>query len=560
MLEELNITNLGIVENTSLSFAKGLNVLTGETGAGKSMILNGLGLLLGSRAKTSLIGAGKQQLTVEGCWEFSEPPAFIDELNATVEDGQLFVSRTVKADGKSRAVIGGRSLPVSVLAELSSNLVSIHGQSDQLKLKSNSTQLKIVDDYGPESLSALKEEYKSLYSRWVEVKKLLAEYRETASLKLKEKEFYEEVVEDFSKVDPQEGEDEALRQQINKLENIDVIREHLQVANHAMSNDEDENDLLTLFYMLDKSVTSASKLDEDLSEIQERVSRLQGEMHDLNHEIGSYLSNVDYEAISSLHEAQERLNQIVRLNRKYDQVSLSDSLEFYRKAVEWLEKNSSFGSIESLTEEHDKVFGLMDAKGKELTAVRISTAVKLSEEMNKALAELNMSGAVFLIETYESDHSSSGKDIVEFMLKAHKNADPQPINKTASGGELSRIMLALETVTANTDTLTTFVFDEVDSGVGGEAAVQIGKRLAELAKHAQVIVVTHLPQVACFADNHLLIKKESTDVSTLTTVDRLTEDERRGEIARMLSGLNDSETGLAHADELLQFAHEWKNA
>lgn len=559
MLEELNINNLGIVENTSLPFSKGLNVLTGETGAGKSMILNGLGLLLGGRAKTSMIGADQSQLTVEGCWVFDDTPSFIEERNATVEDGQLFVSRSVKSDGKSRAVVGGRSIPVSVLSEISSQLVSIHGQSDQLKLKSNTTQLKIVDGYGDAKISEALADYRVVYDEWIRLTKLLKEFQENSALKQQEREFYQEVLETFEKVDPQPGEDEELRQLISKLENVDAIREHMQKASQMLSSEEDEPDLMTLSYLLLNSVQSAMSMDEQLQQMGERVSRIYDEISDLSHDVNSYLHSVDYEAIASLNEAQERLSDLFSLNRKYGQEDLESSLKYYEKAVEWFTLNASTANIEELKAEVESARQKLKLEADKLTKLRTETASRLSSKMNEALSELNMGGAVFLIENYETDFTGSGQDTVEFMLKPHKNAEPNPVNKTASGGELSRIMLALETVTADTEQLTTFVFDEIDSGVGGETAVQIGKRLAELAKNAQVIVVTHLPQVASFADNHLLIQKTAGDESVSTTVKQLTEEERREEIARMLSGLNGSDTGLAHADELLEFAGKWKS-
>lgn len=559
MLEELNINNLGIVENTSLPFSKGLNVLTGETGAGKSMILNGLGLLLGGRAKTSMIGAGQSQLTVEGCWVFDDTPSFIEERNATVEDGQLFVSRSVKSDGKSRAVVGGRSIPVSVLSEISSQLVSIHGQSDQLKLKSNTTQLKIVDGYGDAKISEALADYRVIYDEWIRLTKLLKEFQENSALKQQEREFYQEVLETFEKVNPQPGEDEELRQLISKLENVDAIREHMQKASQMLSSEEDEPDLMTLSYLLLNSVQSAMNMDEQLQQMGERVSRIYDEISDLSHDVNSYLHSVDYEAIASLNEAQERLSDLFSLNRKYGQPDLESSLKYYEKAVEWFTLNASTANIEELKAEVESARQKLKLEADKLTKLRKETASRLSSKMNEALSELNMGGAVFLIKNYETDFTGSGQDTVEFMLKPHKNAEPNPVNKTASGGELSRIMLALETVTADTEQLTTFVFDEIDSGVGGETAVQIGKRLAELAKNAQVIVVTHLPQVASFADNHLLIQKTAGDESVSTTVKQLTEEERREEIARMLSGLNGSDTGLAHADELLEFAGKWKS-
>lgn len=562
MLEEISISNLGIIRTATLPLTKGLNVITGETGAGKTMVLSALNLLLGKRSSAKMIYKDASVLSVEGCWnlENSIHCTEIEDTGAVIEDGMLYINRTIKDDGKSRSVVGGKTTPASVLSNIGGKLVNIHGQSDQIRLRNNNAQREALDKYAGEDLQRQLREYVKTFREWKSQKAYIEDVTKNASQRKREISSIKTFISDFDTVAPTEGQDLELAKQIAALSNIDAIRISSNEALEALIPPSDEvssaSEQLSNFV---RSLAKIASYDTELESIHEKAEALSADLEELTDSLESFISGLDEESIEQLYCAQEQEIAIKNLVRKYGS-NLQEVMEQRDKAEAELEELESFNQpVEELNAAlkiaHEKTLYFAE----KVSELRRQAARKMEQAVNDELKGLSMSGSKLLIQISKTSCSTTGQDEVELMLLANGSTTPNPIAKSASGGELSRIMLALEVVLADPKSTGTFIFDEVDSGVGGETAIEIGKRLALLAKEAQVIVVTHLPQVAAYGDNHLKVVKTVSKGTTETTVQQLSETERIDEITRMLSGMSDSETGKAHAAELLAHAESFKN-
>lgn len=561
MLEEISIHNLGVISHTRLPFTKGLTVITGETGAGKTMVLTAVQLLLGKRSDASIVRHGKEFTSIEGCWNVAGLNSLPDilETGAVVEDDQLYINRTVNADGKSRAVLGGKTTPASILAKIGGGLVNIHGQSDQIRLKSSVAQLDALDRYAGDKLTSALKKYGEVYQEWKELARTIKDVKVNASARQREFDDLTLAVAEISEVNPTPNEDDLLKQEIATLTNVDALKNSAVEALAAI--DPEDYEVANVFSQLVvavKALQSAAEYDPEMQKISDKAETVLDEAQELKDALSSYLDNIDGDSIYRLNQAQERLADLNRLVRKYG-VTLDDVIEYWQKSDEKLvDLNPEANNVEKLDRQFIELAKKLEEHAGIVTKIRTEAAARLSKEVNKELAGLAMAGNKLVIEINVGSFSSTGVDEVNFMLKMPGATNARPINKAASGGELSRIMLALEVVLANPDITPTFIFDEVDSGVGGATAIEIGKRLSSLAAEAQVIVVTHLPQVAAYADNHLRVQKSSTDTFTETSVAQLSTEDRLEELARMLSGMSNSETGRAHAAELLEHANTHK--
>jgi DNA repair protein RecN (Recombination protein N) len=562
MLEEISIHNLGVISHTRLPFTKGLTVITGETGAGKTMVLTALQLLLGKRSDPSIVRHGKEFTSIEGCWNVSGLQVLpnILETGAVIEDDQLFINRTVHADGKSRAVLGGKTTPASVLAKIGGGLVNIHGQSDQIRLKSSNAQLDALDRYAGELLNETLKKYVDTFSEWKQLTKTIKDVKMNAVARQREFDDLTVAVEEISKVNPTVNEDDTLKKEISTLVNIDALKNSAVEALTAIDpEDYEATNVLSQLGIAVKVLQNTAEYDPIMQEAYTKAETVLTEAQELSGMLHSYLNNLDDDSLTRLDEAQERLSELNRLIRKYG-VTINDVLEYWQNADEKLiQLNPETNNIQILENQFKDLDKTLHDLAQSVTVLRKNAAKSLVEKVNKELAGLAMAGNKLVIEITDSSYTNTGKDEINFMLQMPGATNPRPISKAASGGELSRIMLALEVVLANPEITPTFIFDEVDSGVGGSTAIEIGKRLSSLATEAQVIVVTHLPQVAAYADNHLRVQKSSTDTFTETSVEQLSFDERLEELARMLSGMQNSETGRAHAAELLEHAQIHKN-
>ncbi len=565
MIDELAIRDLGVIGEASLPLGPGFTAVTGETGAGKTMVVSALGLLFGQRADTGSVRSGAGQAWIEGriLVDRAGPVAErVREVGGDIDDaggdgeGELILSRSVSAEGRSRAVVGGRSAPISVLAELGDALVVVHGQSDQLRLKSQSAQRGALDSFAGTELAERLSEYRSLYESWQAHRSEIEELVTERSSRLREAEQLRAAIDEISAVAPVEGEDVELSDLAGRLTNLEDLRLAAAEARENVSSESgDLPDTVGLIDAARRSLERVAHHDTALTPIVEALANASFIVSDISTQLASYVASLETDEVGELDRVQERRAHLTVLMRKYGP-ELADVIAFAAQAEpRLLELDSDSDRIEQLSALVDDEVTELTRLAGELTALRRAAGESLSAAVTDELAALAMPNARFVVDVQEREElGSTGRDQVQFLLRAHEGSEPRPLNRGASGGELSRVMLAIEVVLAAADPVPTFVFDEVDAGVGGASAIEIGRRLAALARTSQVIVVTHLAQVAAFATNHLRVEKDQDGPVTASNVVQLAGDERLAEMARLLSGLPDSESGLAHAAELLATA------
>lgn len=555
MIKEIYIRDLGVIREARLSFTAGLNVLSGETGAGKTMVLTALGLLLGGRADAAAVRAGSSALLVEGRWSSvpTEVKQRIEEAGSSLDEGELLANRSVSIEGKSRAAVGGVSIPIGLLGELGEQLVVVHGQADQLRLKSASAQREALDSFA--SLAELLADYGQHFQAWQQANKNLAEVLNNKEANARE---VAELLDDLKAIEavsPRAGEDVELRDLAARMSNLEALRSAAASAHEALSSDADQIDVQTLLATARRSLENQRALDSSLETIAERLSEASFQVAEVALELSSYVSALEADSELPLDEVQRRLADLNALNRRFGG-TLDDVFahsEFASRRV--LELDDSEDRVAALKQQIDSERQALEALAEQLSAKRTAAAATLASEVNVELAGLAMAGAELVVEVIQGEEfGPHGRDQVTILLRSYPGAEPRPIAKGASGGELSRIMLAIEVVLAKGVERPTFIFDEVDAGVGGAAAIEVGRRLARLSKQAQVIVITHLAQVAAFADNHQRVLKTQAGDITESDVAALVGEDREAELARMLSGLADSSTARQHAAELMSLA------
>ena len=558
MIEQILIRDLGVISEATLDLGPGLTVLTGETGAGKTMVLNALGLLLGARSDASAIRKGQEQAFVEGRWLLPKDALKrITESGIEIEDGELLVSRSISSEGRSKATVSGRSTPVGVLTEIGEHLVVVHGQSDQIRLKSASAQREALDQFAGTSLAKLLSEYEEIYSAWKLAANRLTVLSTESSTRAREADEIRAAVEELTKLDPKPGEDQELAELAEKLTHLEELRIAAANAHEELSSEsfDDGRDAITSIGKARRALEQVSNHDPELEKLAEQLKEIGFSLNETAASISSYIAGLDSDGASQLETVQSRRAELSSAMRKYGP-SLDEVIAYLETAgSRLLDLDSSDEAIAKLTLEEQQLSQQALSLAEQISAIRTKAAAELSAAVTAELAALAMNGASLDVQVSRlSELSSHGFDQVALLLSAYPGAEPRPIGKGASGGELSRIMLAIEVVLAKSELAPTFIFDEVDAGVGGAAATEVGKRLAMLARNAQVIVVTHLPQVAAFANRHLRVLKSSTAEFTATDVVRLEGEQVVEELARMLSGLSESETGRSHAKELLDLA------
>ena len=554
MIEEIFIRDLGVIREARLQFSKGLTVITGETGAGKTMVLSALGLLLGERADTTAIRQGSQETYVEGRWKGlgdSLVVTRVQEAGGVISEDELILNRSVSVEGRSRAAVAGRSVPISLLSEISDMLVVVHGQSDQIRLKSAVAQRQAIDTFGGEDLEVKVGAYRQTYFAWKTAQEKLAAFRGNVASRNAEAAEIRIAVEEFDRIDPQPGELDDVVSKIARLTNTEELRQAVSKAHDALSSDSDAPEAIGLIGQARRALESVSDHDPILAEQVENLQRLGYELVDASAALSGYIESLDGGTAQELEALQQRRAELTSLTRRY---GTYEEVLAYRATASrrLLELDPPAGAEEELISAVKREFNDMDRMAGQITGMRESAASRLQEEVTNELAGLAMPGASLVVSVTDSgDYMEYGRDNVSIMLSAYPGAEPRPLGKGASGGELSRIMLAIEVVLAKTQPVPTFIFDEVDAGVGGAAAIEVGKRLAKLAQDTQVIVVTHLAQVAAYADRHLRVLKSMNAEYTATDVVSLVGGDRIEELARMLSGLSDSGSARVHAHELL---------
>ncbi len=561
MIEELQIRDLGVIQEATLSFHPGLTVLTGETGAGKTMVLTALGLLLGERSDAGAVRKGSNQTSVEGRWKLSpehEAVTKATDAGALVEDGELILARTVAIDGKSRAIIGGRSAPIGLLSELGEQLVVVHGQADQIRLKSAAAQRNALDQFAGVDFAELLSSYGKFYQSWTEAKEVLEDIRTNQAGRLREAAELEESLDFLAKLEPKPNEDVELAELANRLTHTEDLRVAATLAHEALATETfDSLDAMGLVGKARKALEAVQAKDSALDAQVDSLREIGSSLNDVAASLSGYLAGLESESGMTIDQVQERRSElnvaIKRFGGTLDAV-MAFQVEGQQRLLELDSSTDRIDSIEQLVSELE--IQARDLAGK-LSSARTKAAQELSLRVSEELAGLAMSGSKLHVRVESGDTlSATGADTVAFLLESYVGAEPRPIGKGASGGELSRIMLALEVVLASSAETPTFIFDEVDAGVGGATAIELGKRLAALAKNAQVIVVTHLAQVAAFGDQHLRVTKTSDAQFTASDVQVLDDLTRTEELARMLSGLSDSQAARENALELRKIANE----
>ncbi len=575
VLEEMRIRSLGVIDDAVVELSPGFTAVTGETGAGKTMVVTSLGLLLGGRADPALVRIGAKAAVVEGRLVMRPDAAAAvraEEAGAELDDGALLISRTVSAEGRSRAHVGGRSVPVGLLAELADDLVAVHGQTDQQGLLRPARQRQALDRYAGNAVAVPLEKYAGAYRRLRAVAAELEEITSRARERAQEADLLRFGLEEIAAVEPLAGEDTELAAEAERLGHAEGLASAAQLAHAALAgNPEDPEgiDANTLVAGAHRALESVRSHDPALGALAERIGELGILLGDVAGELAGYADDLDADPLR-LAAVEERRAALTQLTRKYGD-SIDSVLEWAQQgSARLLELDGDDGRITELTAERDGLREELSQLAQALTDARVEAAARFASAVTQELASLAMPHArvTFDIRQTESAEGAesvevggrdvaygpSGADEVELLLAPHPGAQPRPIAKGASGGELSRVMLAVEVVFAGSDPVPTYLFDEVDAGVGGKAAVEVGRRLAKLAKSAQVVVVTHLPQVAAFADRQLLVEKTVDGAVTRSGVTVLEGEDRIRELSRMLAGQEDSETARAHAEELLAAA------
>lgn len=576
VLAEMRIQGLGVIADASVELHAGLTVLTGETGAGKTMVVTGLHLLSGARADPSRVRTDASKAVVEGRFTLAGTAGHTagdvaEAAGAERDDDDAIIAiRTVSSDGRSRAHLGGRSVPAGVLGDFTAPLLAVHGQNEQLRLLRPDQQRAALDRSDEARIAPLLKAYQSVRADWLRVGRELLERTSRARELAREADQLRLGLSEIAEVAPMAGEDTDISRTVRRLGDLDMLRESASEAQAALMGSEDESGGATELVARARARMSAVE-DEALQAQAQRLDGVLAVLTDVGGELSGYLSELPADP-GALDAVLTRQAELKALTRKYA-ADVDGVLAWAKQAGKRLsEVDVSEGALDALAQQRSGLGGQLVAAAAKLSKARRSAAKRLATEVSAELAGLAMGQAALHVHVAtrpaisddahrldmagEFAHAgASGVDEVELRLAAHAGAPALPVGRSASGGELSRVMLALEVVLANADTTATLVFDEVDAGIGGRAAVEVGRRLARLARTHQVIVVTHLPQVAAFADRHLVVDKAAQgDMVTVSGVRTLDQQQRVAELARMLAGLEDTETGRAHAEELLATA------
>lgn len=558
MIEEMRLRDLGVIADATLPIGRGFTAITGETGAGKTMVVTGLGLLLGQRADSGAVRSGAAQAAVEGVWLVPEDgpvAARVREAGGDVEPvgggaAELYLGRTVSSEGRGRATVGGRTAPAGVLADLADDLVVVHGQSDQLRLKSSAAQREALDRFGGEPVSAARAAYRAAWESWRALDAELTTLTTDRDDRAREADQLRAAIAEIESVAPVAGEDEELARRAERLANAEELRLAAVTAHTALSNDDGTPDVVALLAEARRALERIAGSDEALAVIGEQVTDLGYRATDAAVALSGYLADLDESGPHELAAVDERRGVLAGLVRTHGSVDAAIAL-LETGSARLVELDDDGDRVERLQIQRDAAADELDARAEALTAARRDAAGRLGAAVTEELHALALPDAHLTVEVAPAAPAGHGRDEVSILLAPHPGADPRPVSRGASGGELSRVMLAIEVVIAGVDPVPTFVFDEVDAGIGGAAAIEVGRRLARLAESSQVIAVTHLAQVAAFAGNHLTVVKGNDGAVTASSVRRLDGAEREAEMARLLSGLSDSDAALTHARELL---------
>lgn len=557
MLISLHIENVAVIKNIDFDFSEGFMVLTGETGAGKSVVIDSINLLLGSKAERELIRSGQQQAMVSGLFaDLSDRTVSgLSELGIDVpDDGEILLQRTISHDGKSKVMINGRSISLSMLKNITPLLVSVHGQTDTASLQDSKNHLDILDVYA--DLGDLKSKYQESYTTLEKIRKEIREVSDKLSESERLKEILEYQIKDIESANLKEDEEDVLVEKRAKLKNSEKITKNSEFVYKALKGSEKGS----VSYLLDRSITALNQISDVIPDFSEYATRLREclyQVDDIAEEVYAVIDDIDGDPTATLNKIESRLDKISKLERKYGS-TIKDVLDFCQKAKSELETlENSDGVLKALHQKEKKAYNEALMLANELHDKRSTAAKKLEETVKDTLEFLDMPKVVFFVslkEIYKNEErvlNKDGGDLIEFYISANRGADPQPLAKIASGGELSRIMLALKSVISNKDGIPTVIYDEIDTGVSGKTARKIGIKMLSLSKTTQLFSVTHSAQIASLADKHFLISKGDVNGETETSVTILDNEGRIQELSRILGGINITTSQRAAAEDML---------
>lgn len=553
MLSELYIENLAVIEKATIDFSDKLNVFTGETGAGKSILINGINAILGQRVTKDIVRTGTDKAVISALFTDIGDNVLqvLDELGISAEDGQLFLTREIRSDGGSVARVNSRAVNVSVLKAIGETLVTIHGQHDNQILMAPERHIEILDSYAESE--ALIEDYHSSFRELQSIAKKINKIKTEQSKKEFRMAELADIVEEINTLNIHEGEDKEIEAELNISKNAVAISEALYMAKQLLSGDDDTDGAVEMTQRASKSVEGYTDIMTEISPIYDRLSSAAIEMEDISEEIGSLLDSLDIDP-KRYDYLNQRSDELRRIMKKYGP-ELDDVLTTLENSQNELDELSGAAqSLDELNKEKERLLAEVSKKAKALSDHRKKAGERFVSQVTEELEFLNMPKVKLVVQQKTGKLTINGMDSIEFLISANLGEEPKPIAKIASGGELSRIMLALKNVIAEKDSIGTLIFDEIDTGVSGRAAQKIGIKLKQISRLRQVLCVTHLAQMAVMADNHLLIEKNIQGDRTVTTVRTLDHEQRKYEIARIMGGENITELMLENAEQYLKDA------
>ena len=571
MINDLRIQNIGVIEDVSLEMSNGFTVLTGETGAGKTMILTAFQMIIGEKVDSSLVRANEKSALVEAFIKVPQDKELrqrLEELDVAIEDDGTQISRTIAREGRGKIILGGRSVPSATLEEITQSSITIHGQGDQVLLNKSSFQRQLLDQFAGDEHLANLVKYQDLYSKYIETKKKLEELKKAGGQNALRIAQLQESVKELNDAQLEVDEEVSITERINLINNSEDIFESLALADKLLNGAEDGTTSVTSqLNQARKALDSAAAKSERISSLRDQISNLEIEVSTLARDVNRDLASLDRDP-ATIDKLESRRALIKKLLTKYGPTS-KDALENIKKFTEELATIEDLPSaIESVEKEIQMQLSELAISAQKIHDSRVDSSTKISLAIEKELKSLSMPNADFKVRIETSEDQAGlkikvdknethlhfdnyGVDQISFEFSANPGQPLRPISKVASGGEMSRIMLAIELVFSKSGASKTMIFDEVDAGIGGAAAIEVGKRLKALAKNHQIVVVTHLPQVAAFADKHLKVEKSASGNITTSSVIELNSGARVTEIARMMAGIQDSASALEHARELL---------
>ena len=564
MLKELHIRNVAVIEEVTVEFSGGFNVLTGETGAGKSILIDSINLALGGKTNKDLIRGGADFAAVDAVFEVApELTPSLEDLGIEVEEDQMvLISRKLSAEGKSTCRINGRPAPLAVVKEVGTLLITIHGQNDNQALLSAKTHIHLLDAYG--RTESLLNAYKKRYTVVRDLQKKLDNLSTDESEKMRKMDLLRFQIDEIKSAGLKPGEEEELSSRRDFLANVEKIVSGANEAYTSLYGDDYNKSAYDLVTESARSLEEISEYDESLKTFYSTLSSVMADLEDVTHELKNYMDGIDYEQ-GELDEAEERLGMIYNLERKYGN-SIEEILKYYDKIVMEVQTiEHSDELIEELTLELKNETKKMEESAKELSKARLAAARELEQKIMQELSELDMQKVRFSVSVQQHEDSPgnilydpTGFDRVEFLISSNPGEALKPLSKIASGGEMSRIMLAIKSILADTDVVETLIFDEIDTGVSGRAAQKIAEKISALSHARQILCITHLAQIASMADAHYRIEKHIENEKTATTVTELEETDRVDELARIIGGVRVTELTIENAKEMLDLAASLK--